>query len=298
MQAEAPREWSVGELAKWAADDFRARGLESPRLEAELLVAFALGISRVDVIVRGERVLTPAELTRLRDLVKRRRAHEPMAYLRGEREFYGRVFKVDRRVLVPRPDTETLVDVALARTPDFALGGRVLDLCTGSGCVAITLARQRPTTDVVATDLSADALDVARDNALRLGAYNIAFLQGDLTSALHGGRLPWRPVCFELIVSNPPYVATGDCEHLMPDVRDFEPRIALDGGPDGLDFYRRIARDAPPLLTRAGVLAVEVGAGEAADVARLFADAGLQDVEITRDLGRIERVVAGRRPAS
>ena len=297
MQADAPREWSVAELAKWATDDFRARGLESPRLEAELIVAFALGITRVDVIVRGDRTLTPPELARLRELVKRRRAHEPMAYLRGEREFYGRVFKVDRRVLVPRPDTETLVDVALARTPDFALDRRVLDLCTGSGCVAITLARQRPTTDVVATDVSADALAVARENAVRLGAYNVSFLHGDLTKALEGARLPWSPLRFELIVSNPPYIATGECDRLMPDVRDFEPRVALDGGPDGLDFYRRIAQDAPPLLAREGVLAVEVGAGEAHDVAALFAAAGLRDVEITRDLGRIERVVAGRAPS-
>ncbi len=293
-----PKEWSVADLARWATDDFRARGLESPRLEAELIVAFALGITRVEVIVHGARIVADDELVRLRELVKRRRAREPMAYLRGEREFYGLTFKVDRRVLVPRPDTETLIDVAVARTPAFALGGRVLDLCTGSGCVAITLAKQRPTTDVVATDLSADALAVARANATRLGAYNVAFLQGDLFGAVRHARLPWSPPRFELVVSNPPYIPTAECEKLMPDVREFEPRMALDGGPDGLAFYRRIVHEAPEFLAREGLLAVEVGAGEAEDVARLFAGAGFTAVETTRDLARVERVVAGRRPAS
>ena len=298
MQADAPKEWSVADIARWATDDFRARGLESPRLEAELILAFALGITRVDVIVHGTRTLTEPELGKIRALVKRRRAREPMAYLRGEREFYGLCFKVDRRVLVPRPDTETLVDVALARTTEAALGGRILDLCTGSGCVAITLAKQRPTTDVIATDISEDALTVARENATRLGTYNVAFLLGDLFGAVRNARLPWSPPRFELIVSNPPYISTADCATLMPDVRDFEPRLALDGGPDGLAFYRRIVSEAPELLAPQGVLAVEVGAGEAEDVARLFASAGFTAVETTRDLARIERVVAGRRAAS
>jgi len=296
LQADAPKEWTVGEIARWATDDFRARGLESPRLEAELLVAFALGISRMEVIVEGSRLLEPKELGKLRELVKRRRSHEPMAYLRGEREFYGLVFKVDKRVLVPRPDTEALVDVALGRTTDFALGGRVLDLCTGSGCVAITLAKQRPTADVIATDLSKDALVVARENAIRLGAYNVSFLEGDLFGAIDHAHLPWNPARFELVVSNPPYIATTECATLMPDVRDFEPRMALDGGTDGLDFYRRIVTESPSRLTPRGVLAVEVGAGQAESVAGLFREAGFTGIEVKKDLGQIDRVVSGVRP--
>ncbi len=296
MQADAPKEWTVADIARWATDDFRARGLESPRLEAELLVAFALGVNRMQIIVDGARPLTPPELAKLRELVKRRRAREPMAYLRGEREFYGLVYKVDKRVLVPRPDTETLIDVALARTPDVAMGGRILDLCTGSGCVAITLAKQRPTADIVATDLSTEALAVARENAFRLGAYNVAFAQGDLYEALDRTKLPWSPPRFELVVSNPPYISSSECETLMPDVRDFEPRMALDGGDDGLVFYRKIVEKLPEYLVPGGVVAVEVGAGQAPDVAELFARAGLSDIESRKDLAHIERVVSARRP--
>ncbi len=296
MQAEAPKEWTVGEIARWATDDFRGRGIDSPRLEAELLVAFALGVTRMQVIVDGARLLEKEELTKLRALVKRRRSHEPMAYLRGEREFYGLTFKVDKRVLVPRPDTEALVDVALERTPHVALGGRILDLCTGSGCVAITLAKQRPTADVVATDLSADALAVARENARLLGAYNLSFLQGNLFEAVDNARLPWSPAKFEIVVSNPPYIATAECETLMPTVRDFEPRMALDGGDDGLDFYHRIVSESKARLTNGGLLAVEVGAGQAPAVAELFASHGYTTIEIRRDLAQIERVVSGLKP--
>src|SRR5262249_39431210 len=158
----------------WAAEDFRARGLDTPRLDAELLLGHALSCTRVQLVIDGGRLLEPAELGRFRDLVRRRRAREPVAYLVGVREFYGRTFRVDKRVLVPRPDTETLVEEALERTRHVSMSMRALDLCTGSGCVAVTLARERPTSAVTGTDVSADALAVARDNALRLGAYNLS----------------------------------------------------------------------------------------------------------------------------
>src|SRR5271170_6766306 len=174
-QAPPPQIWTIEAVVRWASDDFRARGLDRPRLDAEVLLAHALGTTRMQLVIDAKRPLEPEELVRFRDLVKRRRAREPVAYLVGVREFYGRQFRVDRRVLVPRPDTETLVDVALARTEARSLSMRALDLCTGSGCVAITLARERPTCFVVATDVSADALLIARENALRLGAYNVAF---------------------------------------------------------------------------------------------------------------------------
>ena len=290
--AERPKIWTLGAVAKWATDDFRLRGLPSPRLDAEILVAYALGITRMQVLVDATRPLAPEELARLRELVKRRRSHEPIAYLRGEREFYGLNFRVDRRVLVPRPDTETLVHAALSRTARVALGGRILDLCTGSGCVAITLARQRPTADVYATDLSADALAVARGNAQRLGAYNVAFLEGDLFQPLSVARLPFSPTRFELVVANPPYIPTAECMDLMADVRDFEPRMALDGGPDGLAFYRRIIEEAPAFLARSGVLALEVGHGQADPVAELLRARGFGSIEKSLDLARIERVVS------
>ncbi len=290
MQAEAPKTWTIGSLVKWATDDFRARGIENPRLDAEVIVAFALGIDRTRVIIESLRPLEAGELALLRDLVKRRRSREPIAYLRGEREFYGRTFRVDSRVLVPRPDTEALVDVALARTAHVSLSMRQLDLCTGSGCVAITMARQRPTSKVLATDLSADALAVAHENAYRLGAYNVGFAQGDLFAAVPAGSR------FDVITANPPYIPTDEIAGLMPDVRDFEPRAALDGGVDGLDFVRRIVAEAPPFLEPGGVLALEIGAGEAPAVRDLFVEHGYGDVQIERDYGKIERVVSGVRP--
>jgi release factor glutamine methyltransferase len=281
----APKTWTIGSLVKWAADDFRTRGIESPRLDAELLVAHALQIDRVRVILDAQRPLEGAELATLRDLVKRRRSFEPIAYLRGEREFYGLKFRVDKRVLVPRPDTETLVDAALVRSAHVSMSMRQLDLCTGSGCVAIAMARQRPTAKVHASDLSNDALTVARDNALRLGAYNVAFAESDLFAAFAGRR-------FDVITANPPYVATAEIATLMPDVRDHEPRLALDGGDDGLDLVRRIVAAAPDHLVAGGLIALEIGAGEAPATAALLESRGFRDVRIHRDITRIERVVS------
>jgi release factor glutamine methyltransferase len=280
--------WTIESLLRWAMDDFRSRGIESPRLDAEVLLAKALATTRIQLIVDAKRPLSPDELARMREMVRRRRTREPVAYILGEREFYGRVFRVDRRVLVPRPDTETLVDVALARTRAVSMSMRALDLCTGSGCVAITLARERPTARVFAADLSEGALAVARDNALRLGAYNVAWHQGDLFAAVA------QPPRFDLVTANPPYIAAGDLASLPPDVRDHEPRLALEGGADGLALVRRVVADAPRrLVSPGGVLAVEVGAGQAAAVVELFERAGLSAVEVQRDYGRIERVVSG-----
>jgi release factor glutamine methyltransferase len=164
---------------------------------------------------------------------------------------------------------------------------RALDLCTGSGCVAITLARQRPTSRVHGTDASEDALDVARTNALRLGAYNASFSVGDLYAAVASGSR------FDVITANPPYIPTGEVLGLTPDIKDFEPRLALDGGPDGLAILRRIVEGAPDWLVPGGVLAVEVGAEESAEVARSFVARGFTDVSAAKDYGKIERVVAG-----
>ena len=281
-----PEPWTIGSLVKWAIDDFRARGIENPRLDAELLVAHALKIDRMRVILDGARELEGAELASLRDLVKRRRSYEPIAYLRGEREFYGLKFRVDKRVLVPRPDTETLVDAALARSTHVSMSMRQLDLCTGSGCVAIAMARQRPTAKVFASDISADALVVARENAQRLGAYNVAFVETDLFAAFAGKR-------FDVVTANPPYIPTPELATLQPDVRDHEPRLALDGGEDGLAVVRRIVEMAPDHLTTGGLLAIEVGAGEAPAAVALLEARGFQDVRVHRDIARIERVVSG-----
>lgn len=282
-----PQVWTIETVLRWAADDFRSRGIESPRLDAELLLGRAISSTRIELIVEAKRALEEAELSRFRELVKRRRAREPVAYILGEREFYGRIFRVDRRVLVPRPDTETLVDAALERTRPLSMSMRALDLCTGSGCVAITLARERPTSLVFATDVSEDALAVARDNALRLGAYNVAFGRGDLFEAVDAARR------FDLVTANPPYIAPGEIASLMPDVRDHEPRLALVAEEDGLAVLRQIVSRAAGHLARDGVLALEVGFGLAPAVRELFERAGFDDVRVRRDHARVERVVSG-----
>jgi release factor glutamine methyltransferase len=278
-------------VVRWAADDFRARGISSPRLEAELLLSHVLGIDRIHLIVDAENALSAPELASYRDAIRRRRTGEPVAYIRGYKEFYGRVFCVDQRVLIPRPDTEILVEVALARTRWCDLGGRALDLCTGSGCVAITLACERPTSMLFATDLSSDAIAVAKSNALRLGAaHQISWLVGDLYDALSV-----ESERFDFIVANPPYIPENEHESLPVDIKAFEPRLALLGGDDGLSVTRRIAAGASAHLLEGGVLALEVGSEQAASVAKLLEGAGLCDVRIAKDYGGNDRVVSGVR---
>jgi release factor glutamine methyltransferase len=282
--------WTVGRVVRWAADDFRARGIESPRLEAELLLAQALETDRLRIIVDAARELESSELARYRDLIQRRRKGEPVAYIRGQKEFFGRVFHIDKRVLVPRPDTEILVEVALRRTSSFPMPGRYLDLCTGSGCVAISIARERPACKMMAVDLSPDALAVARENATRLGTvHQIAWLTGDLFRPLQVLAGPK----FELIVANPPYIAEAEMGGLPLDVRAFEPRLALTGGADGLDVTRRIVAEAPRHLFGRGVLAVEMGTGQTDRVKQLFAEAGFTEIVVDKDYGGHERVVSG-----
>jgi release factor glutamine methyltransferase len=286
--AKSNETWTVERLLRWVTDDLRSRGIDTPRLEAELLLAQALGCDRIKLIVDRDRELEEHELARLRALVQRRRKREPVAYLRGEREFDGRCFRVDRRVLVPRPDTETLVEVALRRSQDRSMFGRLLDLCTGSGNVAISFARERPTWHVDGTDLSEDALAVARDNAIRLGAlWSMRFRHGDLFNAVEPHDR------YDVIVANPPYIPHEDIESLAPDIREHEPRMALDGGADGLDLIRVIAIGAPSHLVEGGQLALEIGADQPDQVSALLQQAGFIDIEVARDLASRPRVVSG-----
>ena len=286
-EAEA---WTIRRVLAWAADDLKKRGATSPRLDAELLLAKILRLDRVGLIIDAERPLAKHELGRYRELHQRRRAGEPVAYLLGAREFYARPFLVDRRVLIPRPETEHLVEAALERTRHLSLSARALDLCTGSGCVAVTLGRERPTTRVLGADISPDALAVAAENALRLGAYNVGLVCSDLFAALQAGRDR-----FDLITANPPYIAEGEIPSLPVDVRAYEPRIALAAGPDGLAFYRRIVAEAPAFLDAGGVLAVEIGADQGEAVRGLFAGAGFRDVALVRDYAGLDRIVSGLR---
>lgn len=289
-QAANPRTWTIEAVLRWVTDDFRGRGLDSPRLEAELLLANVLQCNRIQLIVDRDRPLAPDELASYRALVARRRRHEPVAYLRGEREFYGHALHVDKRVLIPRPDTETLVETALQRTAPLELYGTMLDLCTGSGNVAIAFAKERPTWKVLATDVSADALAVAAENALRLGCLpNMAFRQGNLFEAVPAGSR------FDLITANPPYIPSGDLPKLSADIRDHEPHLALDGGADGLDVVRQIVAGAAQYLEAGGLVAIEVQFDQTDRVEALMNEAGLVETRMDRDLGGRPRVVSARK---
>lgn len=283
--------WTVGRVLAWVTKDFSSRGMDSPRLEAELLLAHALKCNRIQLIVDRDRPLIPEELAAYRAMVARRRNREPVAYLRGEREFFGHAFRVDARVLIPRPDTETLVEVALTRTRTRDLFGRMADLCTGSGNVAIAFARVRPTWRVYASDISADAVALASENAVRLGAaWNLSFVVGDLFAPLEGKGT------FDLITANPPYIPSEEIDILADDIRRHEPRLALDGGTDGLDVVRRLVAEAPAYLVEGGVLAMEIGADQGSSVRKLMQASGWTRVQVKQDLARRDRVVSGVRP--
>jgi release factor glutamine methyltransferase len=255
-------------------------GIESPRLTIELLLAHVLQKKRLQLYLEFERDLDNGTLDKLRDLVKRRVAGEPIQYITGEAEFHGLKFTVDCRVLIPRPETELLVEAVAKREPKS-----VIDIGTGSGCIAITLAKKLPACDVTAADTSADALAVAQANATRHEAGKIRLIQADL--------LP-GDVRVEAIVSNPPYIALGDLAGLPREVREFEPHGALIAGADGLEIYRRLAPLCRQALLPGGFVALEVGAGQAPAVAELLTAAGLAVEEVIKDLQGHERVVVAR----
>jgi release factor glutamine methyltransferase len=281
--------WTVRRVLGWTSQHFEKLGLDSPRLTAELLLAHVLRTSRVRLYTDLDRPLEPAELATYRGLIARRATGEPTSYLTGVREFYGRPFTVDPRVLVPRPETELLVEAVLQATPEDA-DLRFLDLCTGTGCVGITLALERPRARVLATELDPGAAEVARANAAALGAADrFEVRNGDLFSPL-----PDEPP-LDAVVANPPYVPRGEIPTLSPEVRR-EPALALDGGPDGLDIVRRIVAAAPRFLRPGGLLALEIGDGQGPAVHALLEGAGYGSVRIERDLARHDRLALGTHP--
>jgi release factor glutamine methyltransferase len=265
---------SVSRALSEATEVLRAAGCETPRLDAELLLSFVLGVGRERLVIDANSELGATALERFGEVVARREAREPVAYILGRKAFRRISLAVDRRVLIPRPETELLVEVALS----VGRGGRVADVGTGSGAVALALKEERPDLSVVGVDLSSDALDVARANANELGL-DVEFVRADLLEGVPGP--------FDAVLGNLPYVAEGSA--LPPEIELYEPELALFGGPDGMDITRRLLTmvDDVPLI------AFEVGLGEA--VAGLVSAAGFPSVEILPDLAGHERVVVGRR---
>jgi len=260
---------------------FEKNGIESPRLTIELLLAHALKKKRLELYLEFERELDETTLEALREMVKRRVGGEPLQYITGEAEFCGLKFAVDRRTLIPRPETELLVETVLKRKP-----GRIVDVGTGSGCIAVALAKQLPGAEILAIDASREALEVAAGNAKRHDVEkNIRFLHSDLLKAL--------PDSFtaDAIVSNPPYIASGELAKLPKEVKDFEPVRALVAGEDGLEVIRRLVVEARRFLSPTGFVALEMGAGQRATVEQLFVGANYTVAQVLKDLQGHERVI-------
>ena len=265
-------------------------------IDAQVLLGHVLGRNRAWLAAHADEPLSPADAAAFAALAKRRRDGEPVAYLTGTREFWGLTLVVSPAVLIPRPETETLVELALARLPEDR-ATRVLDLGTGSGAIALAIAHSRPQARVLAIDASPDALAVARENALRLGLGNVEFLQSDWYGALPAsGPGPWATGGpFDLIAANPPYVVAGD-PHLDDGDLRFEPVGALSPGGDGLDALRTIVAGAPGRLVPGGTLVVEHGYDQSDAVCELFAAAGFVRIVAARDIAGTPRVVAGEAP--
>lgn len=285
--AAVPESWTIRRVLAWTTQDFAGRGIDSPRLDAELLVAQALGVDRVRLYMDLDRPLVAGELAKIRELVLRRRRREPVAYLIGKREFWGRSFEVSPAVLIPRPETETLIERALELLPEDS-SGPVLDVGTGSGCIAVTLAAERKALDIDATDVSEAALEVARRNAEKHGvAERVHWRRGDLFAAVPTG------LRYALVVSNPPYVALRDRASLGPEL-DYEPEVALFAGEDGLTVIRRLIAECPNYLVEGGTLLLEIAADQGKRVLALLREAGFEETRVHRDLGGRDRVAEGR----
>jgi len=259
-------------------------GFASAALDAKLLTGHALGLSSLDLAIRENDPVAEADAARVAELIRRRMSGESVARIIGSREFYGLPFVLNEATLEPRPDTELLVDLALGTLP---AGGRLLDLGTGTGCIPIAILANQPDATAVAVDLSGRALEAARDNAGHNGVVErLSLLQGSWFEPLQPGEK------FDLITSNPPYITSAVVETLEPEVKDFDPRLALDGGPDGLAPYRVIAAEAAGWLTPNGHLMVEIGYDQGAAVSALLLEAGFEQVTVHRDLNGLDRVVS------
>jgi len=269
------------DLIRYTAERFRSAGIPDPENDAALLLSHLTGKPALNLRLDMDSDLEPSVISAFQSLAEKRMKRMPLQYLIGEAPFYRRLFKVDRRVLIPRPETELLCDWALELLKNTS-SPHILDLCCGSGCIGLTIKAERPDAFVTLSDISPDALDIASDNAVRL-ALDVSFRRSDLFSALTG-------CAFDLIISNPPYIPSEECGRLQAEVLS-EPRLALDGGPDGCGLYRRIVSAAGSFLVPGGRLLMELGIRQSETVAALLADHGFTGIEIRKDYTGINRMI-------
>lgn len=277
--------WTIGSILQWTTQYFRDKGVDNPRLDADVLLSFLLGKDRLYLYVHFDQPLLPDELAAYREMVRQRAARIPVAYITGRREFMGLTFRITPAVLIPRPETELLVEAAVERMPQ-SVDGRVLDIGTGSGAILVGILSKLPQWRGVGVDISIAALEVARENAAQcLPAGQAEFLQADL--------FPVEPFGYDAIVSNPPYITEAEMQQLPPEVLK-EPGLALCGGPDGLDYYRRLLSEGHKHLNPGGFLAVEAGAGQIPDIIGLAGQQGWRPEQTIADYAGIDRVLVLR----
>lgn len=287
--AQQRRTWTIRDVLAWTTGYFQEKGIPSPRLDAEVLLAHALAADRLYLYVNLDRPLSPEERQKLRECVARRAAREPVALITGVKEFWSIPFKVAPGILIPRPDTEILVEAVLDEIKDVA-SPQVLEIGTGSGAIAVSVAKDKPQARVLAVDINPIALQTAESNAEAAGVSQSVELAA---SDLFQGLAPDRR--FHVICSNPPYVPTGEIARLEPEIRQYEPLQALDGGDDGLDVIRQIAAGAKNHLLPGGALILEFGDGQANAVKEILSrEGGLGEIQITEDLAGIPRVAKGK----
>lgn len=278
--------WTIRSVLAWTAQFFEKKNIESSRLDAELLIAHTLKCDRLKLYLDLDRPLLQSELTEIKSLIKRRAAHEPIAYILGERAFWKETFKVSPAVLCPRPETEHLVELALKVLKDVE-NPKVIDVGTGSGCVILSIKGEREDAQCTAVDISPEALEIAQKNAKEL-ELDVEFLQSDCLSNAEGP--------FDAIVSNPPYIASGEISGLMSDVVDYEPHLALDGGPDGLDIIRKLAKQASEKLVDGGWFLFEIGADQGESSQKVLTALGtFESVAILKDYAGLDRICYGQR---
>lgn len=304
MAHTASETWTTRRLIAWMQEAFARKELDSPRLLAEMLMAHVIGCERLKLYLDPDRPASPLERDTLRNLVGRALKHEPVQYLVGEAWFFGLPFAVDRRVLIPRPATETIVEEVLQNVrarhgPSGAKGEGLLiaDICTGSGCIAISLLKNLPAARVVATEISPEAIEVARSNAIRHSVLDrLDLLTGDLVAPLLDYPTTRGVASLDYLVSNPPYIPDDEWDAVAPNVKDHEPHLALRGGADGLDYVRRLLETAPRLLEEDGLILIEV-ADSRAEQARsmLGANSELADVRLLKDFEALPRVIVARK---
>ena len=279
------KSWRVIDLIKWAESFFKKRSFDKPRAEIEWLLCSLLKCNRLDLYLRYDEPLSQSQLDTLRTWVKRRLKNEPLQYISGSCDFYGREFFVTPDVLIPRPETERLIDVALEKISGVK-SPKILDIGTGSGCIAITMAKERPDSLVMGLDNCYNAIAVAQKNSNHLNVLNNSFLEMDILNSSPQGM-------FDLVISNPPYISKKELSGLMKDVIDFEPKIALTDYKDGLSFYKRFAKIGPKIVNKSSFFIFEVGLDNHPQKVRdIFSNSGYSSIEIIKDYNGDNRVMA------